>query len=197
MDFEIATLKGALNESRGQLRSFQETVEGDLTRAKQQGGDLEQALGEVRAAERRAAELLTRFEASAGAAQGDLQGRIEAILAELDETAERALVRSAEVARRAEAEEARLAAVVGQAVEALSTAREQQVAALSQWAAAARSGLAQTQAGLLAGWQDMDRAVAGRHSEVLGSLDRYAQAIEGRVQELLEALDVILVRSDG
>jgi chromosome segregation ATPase len=196
-DFEIATLKGALNESRGQLQSFQETIEGDLAQAKQQGGDLEQALEDVRATELRAAELLTRIEARAEAAQGDLQGRIEAILAELAEAADLAVLRSQEVTRRAEAEGVRLEAVAEQAIEGLSTAREQRLAELSQWAAATRSGLAQTHAGLVAGWQGMDQAVAERHSDVLANLDRYAATLEGRVQELLDALEVILVRSDG
>ena len=43
----------------------------------------------------------------------------------------------------------------------------------------------------------MDEAVAERHSSVLAELDQYAATLEGRVQELLDALDVIVVRSNG
>ena len=197
VDFEVATLKGAVNESRGQLRSFQETIEGDLAQAKQQGSDLEQALADARAAELRAAELLSRIEAQAEAAQGDLQARTDALFAELTEAADLAVLRSAEVTRRAEAEGARLEAAVKQAMESLTAAGELGLAELSQWAAATRSGLAETQAGLVAGWQQMDRAVAGRHAEVLANLDRNAATLESRVEELLQALEVILVRSDG
>ena len=197
VDFEIASLKGALNESHGQLRSFQETIEGGLARARKEGGELEQALEDVRAAELRAAELVTRIEARADSAQGDLQRRIEATVAELAEAAGLAVRRSAEVTRRAEAEGARLEAAAAQTIESLRTAREQRLAELSRWAAATESGLAQTHAGLVAGWQGMDQAVAVRHSDVLASLDRYAATLEVRVQELLDALDVIMIRSDG
>jgi hypothetical protein len=50
---------------------------------------------------------------------------------------------------------------------------------------------------VVAGWRGMGEAVAARHSDVLGDLDRYAAILESRVKELLDALDVILVRSSG
>jgi hypothetical protein len=43
----------------------------------------------------------------------------------------------------------------------------------------------------------MNQAVAERHSSMLAELDRYAATLEGRVQELLDALEVIVVRSNG
>jgi chromosome segregation ATPase len=196
--FEIASLKGALNESRGELLTFQETIQGDLTRAKQQEGELEQALDQVRASELQATEVVAQITARAESTQSELQGQIDAILSDLAETADLAILRSEDAMKAAQAEGTRrLEAAAEQAIASLTEAREQRLAELGQWAAAAQSGLAQTEAGLVAGWRGMSQAVAERHSSVLAELDRYAATLEGRVKELLDALDVIVVRSNG
>jgi len=46
-------------------------------------------------------------------------------------------------------------------------------------------------------WQRMDQNMAERQSRVLAGLDAYASAIEARVEEFLNALDVMVVRTDG
>jgi chromosome segregation ATPase len=196
--FEIASLKGALNESRGELLTFQETIQADLTRAKQQEGELTQALDHVRASELQATEVVAQITARAESTQSELQGQIDAILSDLAETADLAILRSEDAMKAAQAEGTRrLEAAAEQAIASLTEAREQRLAELGQWAAAAQSGLAQTEAGLVAGWRGMSQAVAERHSSVLAELDRYAATLEGRVKELLDALDVIVVRSNG
>jgi hypothetical protein len=193
--FEIASLKGTLNESRGELLTFQETIQGDLARAKQRGGELEQALDRVRATEVRATELVAGI---AESTQDGLQSQIDAILSDLAATADLAILRGEDAMKAAQAEGARrLEAAAEQAIAGLTEAREQRLAALDQWTAATQSGLAQTEAGLIAGWRGMNQAVAERHSSVLAELDRYAATLEGRVQELLDALDTIVVRSNG
>jgi hypothetical protein len=196
--FEIASLKGTLNESRGELLTFQETIQRDLARAKQQGSELEQALDQVRATELQATEVAARITAAAESTQDELQRQIDAILSDLAATADLAILRSEDAMKGAQAEGARrLEAAAEQAIAGLTAAREQRLAALDQWTAATQSGLAQTEAGLVAGWRGMNQAVAERHSSVLADLDRYAATLEGRVQELLDALEVIVVRSNG
>jgi hypothetical protein len=196
--FEIAALHGALDESRGGLQNFRETIEAGLARARQQSAELEQALGEVRATGTQAADLVAAIKGSAEAAQGEARRRIDAILADLAGAADLAAGRGEEIMKRTEAEGARrLEAAAEQALARLAEAREQRLAELSRWAAATQGELAQTQAGVVAGWRGMDEAVAARQSDVLGDFDRYAAILESRVQELLDALDVILVRSSG
>ncbi|MGH6900410.1 MAG: hypothetical protein ACREJ5_28325 [Geminicoccaceae bacterium] len=198
VDFEIATLKGTLNESRGELRTFQETIATDLAGAKQQGAELEQALDSVRATELRATDLVAEISAKVESTQSDLRGRIDALVSDLAKTADRAILRSEDVMKGAQAAGSRrLEAAAEQAIAGLTKAREQRLAQLTQWAAATQSELAETEASLVAGWRGMEKTVAERHSDVLGDLDQYAATLEGRVQELLDALDVILVRSNG
>ncbi|MGH6904876.1 MAG: hypothetical protein ACREIR_19295, partial [Geminicoccaceae bacterium] len=193
--FEIASLKGTLNESRGELLTFQETIQGDLARAKQRGGELEQALDRARATEVQATELVARI---AESTQDGLQRQVDAILSDLAATADLAILRSEDAMKGAQAEGIRrLETAVEQAIAGLTKAREQRLAELDQWTAATQSGLAQTEAGLAAGWRGMNQAVAERLSSVLAELDRYAATLEGRVQELLDALDTIVVRSNG
>lgn len=198
LDVEIATLSGVLDQSRGELSSFRGTLEQDLTRAKQQGDALERALADMRATERQATELLSQFETNVQTTQSELQGRIDAILSDVAAAADLAVRRSDDVTKRAEAEAAgRLQAATEQAIAGLTEARQQHLAELSRWAAATQTELAETRAGLSATWRGMDDAVAERQSRVLARLDEYAATLEGRVRELLEALDVIVARSSG
>jgi hypothetical protein len=90
-----------------------------------------------------------------------------------------------------------LDAAVKEAIESLIGARRQRLAELSQWGEAARNELVQAQAGLVAGWHGMDAAVAERQSRVLADLDQYADALEDRVQELLDALNANVTPSSG
>jgi chromosome segregation ATPase len=198
VDVEIAALHGALDESRGELVNFGETIEAGLARARQQSAELEQAIAEVHATGTQATDLVAALHGSAEATQGEARRRIDAILADLAAAADLAARRAEEIMKRTETEGARrLEAAAEQALASLIEAREQRLAELSRWAAATEGGLAQTQAGVVAGWRGMDEAVAARQSDVLGNLDRYAAILESRVQELLDALDVILVRSSG
>jgi hypothetical protein len=43
----------------------------------------------------------------------------------------------------------------------------------------------------------MDQTMADRQSRVLAALDTYASTIEARVEEFLNALDVLVARTDG
>ena len=76
-------------------------------------------------------------------------------------------------------------------------AREAQLAELAERVSATQLELEQTRAALLAGWQRMDQAMAERQSQVLAGLDDYASTIETRVEEFLNALDVMVVRNGG
>ena len=197
IDFEIATLMGVLNESRGGLLSFNDRLEQDLSRAREQGDALAQTLDQMRATELRANALVTEVDAKIDATQSELQDRIDAALSDLAKAADLALLRSEDVVKRAEGEAARrLEAASEQAIAALSEAQRERLAELSRWATTTRTELAETRAGLIAGWRGMDEAVAERQSRVLAELDHYAATLEGRVQELLAALDLIVARSN-
>jgi Skp family chaperone for outer membrane proteins len=198
LDFEIATLKGNLNESRSDLQTFQGTLERDIARTRQQDEALEQAIEEARATERQAAELVSQIDARAASAQSELQKRIDTVLSNLAEAADLAVRRSEDLTKRGEAEATRRLRAAGeQAVESVLEAREQHLAELSQVAMATRTELDRTRAGLVGGWRGMDKAVAERHARVLADLDRHAATLEGRVQQLLEALNVIVARGSN
>jgi chromosome segregation ATPase len=198
LDFEIATLKGNLNESRGDLQTFQGTLERDIARTRQQDEALEQAIEEARATELQAAELVSQIDARAASAQSELQKRIDTVLSDLAEAADLAVRRSEDLTKRGEAEATRRLRAAGeQAVESVLEAREQHLAELSQVAIATRTELDRTRAGLVGGWRGMDEAVAERHARVLADLDRHAATLEGRVQQLLEALNVIVARGSN
>ena len=194
---EIASLQGALDDSRSQLATSEGLLGQDLARARQQGDGLERALDQVRAAERQPSEGVTQ-DARFGTTQDGMQEQIDAVLAQLAEKADLAVLRSEDTLKRAEAEAARrLEVVTEQAIGALSEAHGAQLAELSRWASATRAELEQTRAGLIAGWRGMDEAVAERQLSVLAELDQYATTLEVRVQEFLKALDVIVARSNG
>jgi chromosome segregation ATPase len=198
VDAELAALHGALDDSRAELTAFAGSLEQDLALAKQRGDALELALEDVRARDAEATALVAQVDAKVATTQDILQERIDEILSDLAERADLAVLRSEDVMKRAEGEAARrLGAATEQAIAGLGEAHEAQLAELRKWAAATQIELAQTRAGLIAGWRGMDEAVAERQSEVLADLDQYAATLEGRVQEFLEALDVIVARSDG
>lgn len=195
---EITALRAALEDSRGQLVGVTRSLEADLARVKQQGVDVEQAFGQVRAAEQQASELVTQVDAEFKAIQGTAQEKIDALLAALAEQSERAAQRTDEMMERAEAEAARrLETATQQALEALRQAHEAQLAELKTWAANVQAELEQTRTALVAGWRGMDETVAERQSKALADLDQHAAALEVRVQEFLRALDVIAARSSG
>jgi predicted nucleic acid-binding Zn-ribbon protein len=191
---EIASLQGALDDSRSQLATSEGSLGQELARARQQGDG---ALDQVRAAERQPSEVVTQDARSATTPDG-MQERIDAVLAQLAETADLAVLRSEDALKRAEVEAARrLEIVTEQAIGDLSEAHGAQLAELSRWASATRAELEQTRVGLIAGWRGMDEAVAERQLKVLAELDQYAATLEVRVQEFLKALDVIVARSSG
>ena len=195
---EITALQGALEDSRGQLVDFTGSLEEDLARAKQQGDDLEQALGQVRAAEQQASELVSHVDAQFQTTQDAVQEQVDALLSKLAEQADLAVLRSQDVMQRAEAEAARrLETATEQAIGGLSEAQEAQLAELKTWASEVQAELEQTRAALIAGWRGMDEAVAERQSKAMADLDQYAATLEVRVQEFLKALDVIAARSSG
>lgn len=195
---QMTALQDGLEGSRSQLVDFDGTLEQDLARAKQQSEDLEGALDQVRAAEQQATELVTQVDARFGTTQQTAQKQIDALLAKLTEQTDLALQRSEEMMQRAEAEAARrLETATEQAIGSLSEVREAQLAELRAWASQAQTELGQTRADLVADWQGMDEAVAGRQSQVLAQLDQHAAALEVRVQEFLKALDGIAARSSG
>ena len=108
------------------------------------------------------------------------------------------MLRGEDVARRAQVEiDRRVVSESKKALEALAQAREQQLAVLAERGSAAQHELEQTRAGLLAGWHRMDQTLVERQDQVLAGLDRYASTIETRVEEFLNALDVMVVRNGG
>jgi chromosome segregation ATPase len=195
---EITALRAALEDSRGQLVGVTRSLEADLARVKQQGIDIQQAFGQVRAAGQEATGLVTQVDAEFKGIQGAAQAKVDGLLAALAEQSERAAQRTDEVVEKAEAEAARrLETATQEALEALQQAHEAQLAELKTWAANVQAELEQTRTVLVAGWRGMDETVAERQSKALTDLDQYAAALEVRVQEFLRALDVIAARSSG
>ncbi|HEX6111202.1 MAG TPA: hypothetical protein VFZ10_02770, partial [Geminicoccaceae bacterium] len=195
---EITALQDALENSRGQLVDITGSLEEDLARVKQQGNDLEQAFGQVRAAEQQASALVSEVSARFETTRDTVQEQVDALLSELAEQADRAVLRSQDVVQRTEAEAARrLEMATEQAMDRLNAAQEAQLTELRKWGSEVQAELKQTRAALLTGWRGMDAAVAERQSKALADLDQYATALEVRVQEFLKALDVIAARSSG
>jgi uncharacterized phage infection (PIP) family protein YhgE len=193
----VATLQGALDHSRSQLATLEGWLEQDLARARQQGDGLERALDQVRA-EQQPTELVTQVDARFETTQDGMQKQLDAILLQLAEEADPAVARSEDALKGAEAEVARrLETATEQAIGDLSEAHGAQLAELSRWASATRAELEQTRAGLITGWRGMAETVAERQQKVLAQLDQYAATLEVRVQEFLEALDLVAARSDG
>jgi hypothetical protein len=132
------------------------------------------------------------------AAHAAMQAKIDQMLADLSEQADLAVLRAGDVGRRAEGEVVRRVDVAGAAaLDAVAQERAAKLAALAEQVAASQRELEQTRAGLLESWQRLDQNVAQRQSEVLTSLDGYAGTIGVRVEELLQALDVMVAGSGG
>jgi chromosome segregation ATPase len=187
----IATLQGALDDSRSQLVTLEAWLEQSLAQAKPPGGAAGSTPGRVPGAEQ-----VTGLDGRT--TQQALQERIDALLAGLAEKADLAALHGEELVKQGEAEAARrLETATAQAIDDLSKAHEARLAELTKWASATQDGLGQTRARLIADWRGMDEAVAKRQSEVLRQLDEYAATLEVRVQELLKVLDVIAARSGG
>jgi chromosome segregation ATPase len=198
LDFEINTLKGGLNESRGALSTFRDKLDQDVAQAKQQTDALAKALGDARASAAKASALVAEVDARVRGTERELQDKLDAALAYLAAASDRVVRRGEDAIKQGEADAVgQLDAAAKQAIEGLTAARRQRLAELSQWADAARGELARTQAGLVAGWQGMDAAVAERKSRTLASLDQHAATLETRVQDLLDALNVMVSRSSG
>ena len=144
------------------------------------------------------AELMAGAEAEVAAAQQAMRQRIDQMLTDLAGQADLAVLRGQDVVRRAQAEiDRRVASESEKALGALAQAREAQLAELAERVSAAQLELEQTRAALLAGWQRMDQAMVERQDQVLAGLDDYASTIETRVEEFLNALDVMVVRNGG
>jgi chromosome segregation ATPase len=195
---EITGLRDTLEDSRGQLVDISTSLEADLARVKQQGVDLEQALGRVRATEQQASTLVSQVDAEFKTVQDTVRAKADALLSELAEEARRAEVRSQEIVQRLEAEAAgRLETATAQTIDGLNQAHEAQLAELKKRASEVQAELEQTRTALVAGWRGLDAAVAERQSKALTDLDQYALTLEARVQEFLKALDVIAARPGG
>jgi chromosome segregation ATPase len=195
---EITGLRDALEDSRGQLGDVSASLEEDLARVKQQGLELEQALGRVRAAEQQANTLATQVDAEFKSVQDTVQKKVDALVSELAEQPKRVALRSDEIVQRLEAEAvAQLETATQQTIDGLSKAHEAQLAELKTWASEVKAELEQTRTALVGDWRGMDEAVAERQSKALTDLDQYAATLEARVQEFLKALDVIAARPGG
>jgi hypothetical protein len=96
---------------------------------------------------------------------------------------------------RAEAQALRqLEAERAAAIAALSRARQEHLEVLAGEVAAMRSELDRTRAGLIAGWQTMDRTAGKRQRELLASLDAYAGKIEAQVGGFVRALETMIAQ---
>jgi hypothetical protein len=187
---EIGTLRGALDDSRGQLATLETRLEG-LAQIELSSDGAERMHGQVPGGQQ-------VIDLDRSEMQQAMQEKIDATLAELAGKAGLAVQRSEESVKQAEvAARQRLETTAGQAVDGLSKKHQAQLAELTTLATTTRDELGQTSARLVAGWYGMDEAVAKRQSAVLTQLDQYAATLEVRVQELLKALDVIAARSGG
>ncbi len=195
---KVEALGGAVEQSRSRLQSFDQTLEQDLERAKQDRAALQRAVQELRATGQQVTQLLAGADAKLEASHREMQGKIDQILAGAAEQADLAVLRSQDVISRAEGGVTRnLENQSRQALADLGKAREAQLAELAEQVSVTQVELEHTRAALLAGWQGLDQAVALRQTQVLTGLDGYAQTIQARVQDLLKALDVKVAGSDG
>jgi len=198
LTIEVKDLEGAIERSHTRLEGFDQTLDRDLEKAKQDGAALERALQDLHATGQQATQLMAGAEAKLEASHQELQKRIDQILSQAAAKADLAVLRSQDVIRRAEGEVTRkLQGQSQQALDDLARTREEQIAELAKRVSAAQAELEDTRAGLLAGWQTMDQAVARRQSEVLTGLDGYARTIEARLQDLVKALDVKVAGGNG
>jgi hypothetical protein len=169
-----------------------------LHQAGQDGETLRNAVEEMRATGLEVAKLMDGAEAKVQAAQATMQRKIDEMLSNVAEQADLAVLRGNDVIGRAEGEIARrVEATSTAALDAIVEEREAQLAALAQQVSATQAELERTRASLLASWRRMDQSVIERQTAVLTSLDAYAGTIGVRVEELLQALDVIVGGAGG
>jgi hypothetical protein len=169
-----------------------------LHQAGQDGETLRNAVEEMRATGLEVAKLMDGAEAKVQAAQATMQRKIDEMLSNVAEQADLAVLRGNDVIGRAEGEIARrVEATSTAALDAIGEEREAQLAALAQQVSATQAELERTRASLLASWRRMDQSVIERQTAVLTSLDAYAGTIGVRVEELLQALDVIVGGAGG
>ncbi len=195
---QVQALAQEVARSQALLTGFNRSLDQGLAQAKADGDALKGAVEEMRTSGLQAASLLDGVKAQAAAAQQDMQAQLDRMLSQLAEQADLAVLRGQDVIGRAEGEVARrIDAESESTLAALAAARGTQLAGLAEQVAATQAELEQTRAGLLASWQRMDQSVAERQQAVLAGLETYAGTIEARVEELLQALDVMVARSGG
>ncbi len=191
LEEQLTGLRGELEASGERLGAFSRTVEQQLQQAQSDGLVLKRRVDDLHASSEAVATLILSAEAELEAARAQTQKRIDAMLTEMAEKADLAVMRGDEFLDRAQAQATRRVEAAGlEATRTLDRLRAEEIAGLAEQIAATRTELEQTRAGLAASWQRMDRFVAERHDQLLSELDRYAETMEGRVQQLLEALDV-------
>jgi chromosome segregation ATPase len=195
----IGALRAEVEASSAELVGFGEVLRTGLDQAQTDGARLRATLDEMQEASEQAARLVERGDAQIAAMTGMMQERIDAVLSEMAEKADFALLRGDDVLKRAEARMINRIETAGEeAADGLAQIREQEIAALSRQIAQTRTELEQTRSGLVASWERMDRLVAERQSQLLNDLDRYAASMEERVNEFIAALNVMVVHSaDG
>jgi chromosome segregation ATPase len=198
IDVQARAFESEVERSGELLQTLNLSLDQGLQRAKQDGAALETAVQEMGAVGAQVADLMAGAEAEVAAAQQAMRQRIDQMLTDLAGQADLAVLRGQDVVRRAQAEiDRRVASESEKALGALAQAREARLAELAERVSAAQLELEQTRAALLAGWQRMDQAMVERQGEVLAGLDDYASTIETRVEEFLNALDVMVVRNGG
>ena len=194
----VQDLAAEVDQSHALLTDLNQSLLAGLQQAGQDGEALRTAVDEMRATGLEVAKLMDGAELKVQAAHDAMQAKIEQMLSELAEQADLAVLRGADVISRAEGEIARrVESTSAAALDAVAEERATQLAALAEQVSATQVELEKSRAGLLASWERMDQSVAERQNEVLTSLDAYAGTIGVRVEELLQALDVIVARSGG
>jgi chromosome segregation ATPase len=195
---QARAFESEVEQSRERLQTLNVSLDQGLQQAKQDGTALGTAVQGLRDVGAQAAQLMAGAEAEVAAAEQAMRQKIDQMLTDLAGQADLAVLRGEDAARRAQVEiDRRVVSESEKALEALAQAREQQLAVLAERGSAAQHELEQTRAGLLAGWHRMDQTLGERQDQVLAGLDRYASTIETRVEEFLNALDVMLVRNGG
>jgi hypothetical protein len=195
---KVGEFESEVGQSRELLQELNRTLDQGLQRAKLDGEALETATQDVRDAEQRVAELMAGVEAKVEAAQLGMRQKIEQLLSGLAAKADLAVLRGHDMIGRAQSEiDRKVEAASEKAFDDLAKTRETQLALLAARISATQRDLEQTRAALVVSWQRMDQNMAERQSRVLAGLDAYASAIEARVEEFLNALDVMVVRTDG
>jgi chromosome segregation ATPase len=195
---KVGEFESEVGQSRELLQELNRTLDQGLQQAKLDGVALETAVQGMRETEQQVAGLVAGVEANVEAAQLAMREKIEQLLSGLAETADLAVLRGRDVIGRAQSEiDRKVEGASRKALDDLAKARETQFALLAARISAAQRELEQTRAALVVSWQRMDQTMAERQSRVLAGLDSYASTIEARVEEFLNALDVMVAGTDG